>query len=74
MPLTFTSNSRASIVLNYADAGEIQLNASYNIPLGDGSDSGNLMLGNSNAFVVRPFGFELDFSGDRATNGITGAS
>ena len=74
VPLTFTSNSRASIVLNYADAGEIQLNASYNIPLGDGSDSGNLMLGNSNAFVVRPFGFELDFSGDRATNGITGAS
>ncbi len=32
------------------------------------------MTGNSNAFVVRPFGFELDFSADRATNGISGVS
>lgn len=74
VPLTFTTNSRAAIVLNYADAGEIQLNARYDIPLGSGAASGNLMIGNSNAFVVRPFGFELDFSGDRASNGITGAS
>ncbi len=35
VPLTFTTNSRAPIVLNYADAGEIQLNARYDIPLGD---------------------------------------
>ena len=74
VPLTFTTNSRAPIVLNYADAGEIQLHARYNIPLAGGAPSGNLMTGNSNAFVVRPFGFDLDFSGDRATNGITGDS
>ncbi len=74
VPLTFTTSSRAAIVLNYADAGEIQLNARYNLPLGDGSASGNLMLGNSNAFVVGPFGFELDFSGDRTTNGVSGPS
>ena len=74
VPLTFTTNSRAQIVLNYADAGEIQLNANYDIPLDDGAPSGNLMTGNSNAFVVRPFGFDLDFSGDRAANGITGTS
>lgn len=74
VPLTFTSNSRAPIVLNYNDAGAIQLNARYNIPLGTGAASGNLMTGNSNVFVVRPFGFELDFSNDRATNGITGPS
>ena len=74
VPLTFTSNSRAPIVLNYADAGEIQLNARYNIPLADGAPSAKLMTGNSNAFVVRPFGFDLDFSADRASNGISGVS
>ena len=74
VPLTFTSNSRAPIVLHYADAGEIQLNARYNIPLAGGGPSGNLMTGNSNAFVVRPFGFDLDFSADRASNGISGVS
>lgn len=74
VPLLFTSNARAPLVLNYADAGEIQLHARYNIPLSGGAPSGNLMAGNSNAFVVRPFGIELDFSDDRATNGNTGAS
>ena len=74
VPLTFSSNSRAPIVLNYADAGKIQLNARYNIPLAGGGPSGNLMTGNSNAFVVRPFGFDMDFSADRATNGISGVS
>lgn len=74
VPLTFSSNSRAPIVLHYADAGEIQLNARYNIPLAGGGPSGNLMTGNSNAFVVRPFGFDMDFSADRATNGISGVS
>lgn len=72
--LLFTTNSRAPLVLNYGDAGEIQLHARYNIPLDGGAPSGNLMTGNSNAFVVRPFGMELDFSGDRAINGITGVS
>jgi hypothetical protein len=74
VPLTFTTGSRAQIDLYYADAGEIQLNARYDIPLADGSASGNIMTGNSNTFAVRPFGFELDFSGDRASNGITGPS
>lgn len=74
VPLTFTSNSRAPIVLNYADAGEIQLNARYNIPLAGGAPSANLITGNSNAFVARPFGLDLDFSADRATNGVSGVS
>ena len=68
VPLTFITNSRAPLVLNYADAGEIQLNARYTIPLGTGAPSGNLMIGNSNAFVVRPFGFDMDFSGQRAAD------
>jgi len=74
VPLLFTTNSRAALVLNYPDAGSIQLNARYDIPLSGGGASGNVMTGNSNSFVVRPFGFDLDFSNDRATNGITGVS
>lgn len=74
LPLRFTTNSRAPMVLNYVDAGEVQLHARYDIPLDGGGASGTLMSGSSNAFVVRPFGFDLDFSGDRATNGMTGVS
>ena len=74
VPLLFTTNSRAPLVLNYNDAGDIQLHARYDIPLGSGAPSGNLMSGNSNAFVVRPFGIELDFSGDRASNGNSGVT
>jgi hypothetical protein len=70
------TDSTASFVMSYADAGQIQLHARYNIPLDDGSatPSGIYMNGGSNAFVVRPFGFDLDFSGDRAANGIAGTS
>ena len=70
------TDSTASFVMNYPDAGQIQLHARYNIPLDDGTGTPSSIYinGGSNAFVVRPFGFDLDFSGDRATNGITGAS
>lgn len=74
----------ATIVLNYSDAGIMQLHGRYNIPFGFfgdtnpvtsnpivGSDpltppgvSGDYMLGSSNLFVVRPFGFAIDFPGD----------
>jgi hypothetical protein len=47
----------APFVLNYADAGQVRLDAQYNIPLGDGiTPSGNLMQGNSNVFVAKPAG------------------
>ncbi len=59
VPLTFTTGSRAPIVINYPDAGEIQMRARYDIPLEDGTPSGNLMQGNSNTFDVRPFGFDF---------------
>ncbi len=32
------------------------------------------ITGSSNIYVVRPFGFAVDFSGDRATNGTGGSS
>lgn len=55
--LLFTTNSRAQFKFNSPDVGRMSLHAMYNIPLGNGSPSGNLMLGSSNAFVVKPYSF-----------------
>jgi MSHA biogenesis protein MshQ len=55
VPLKFsTANAEAPIVLTYSDAGQITLLARYNIPLGNGTGSGNLMNGSSQ-FVVQPY-------------------
>lgn len=66
----------ATVVLNYSDVGRMQLHGRYNIPFGffgtpspdDPMNapgySGDFMLGSSNEFVVRPFGFAIDFPGD----------
>jgi hypothetical protein len=59
VPLKFsTANAEAPIVINYSDVGQITLLASYNIPLGSGAGSGNLMAG-SGQFVVQPYTFTL---------------
>ncbi len=74
-PLTYTgvsldfgdaTDTTASFVMSYPDAGQIQLHARYNIPLGSGAPSGNLMLGASNSFVVRPFAFDVTITGNPA--------
>ena len=49
-----TANAEAPFALTYSDAGQITLLARYNIPLGNGTGSGNLMLGSSE-FVVQPY-------------------
>jgi MSHA biogenesis protein MshQ len=49
-------DTTATFKLNYPDAGQIRLHARYNIPLGNGSASGNFMVGTSNSFVVKPAG------------------
>ena len=85
--LRFGADSKANLVLDYPDAGAIQLQARYAIPLADGSDSGESVEGSSNVFVSRPFGFDIDFNldtdgdglfddvlDDRANNGAAGAS
>ena len=83
VPLLFGADGRADFVMNYGDAGEMQLNARYNLPLEDGSSSGIYMVGESNAFVLRPFGFDIDldsdlsttaFEPDRQLNGTAGSS
>ena len=60
------------LVFNYADAGQVEMHAQFNIPLNNnplGTLSGNLLRGSSLPFIVRPFGFDIDFSDDRALNG-----
>ncbi|OFE12889.1 hypothetical protein PHACT_06830 [Pseudohongiella acticola] len=66
----------ATIELNYSDVGRMQLHSRYNIPFGFFGDtlpddplnppgvSNDYMTGISNLFVVRPFGFAIDFPGD----------
>ena len=54
VPLKFsTANAEAPISLTYSDAGQVTLYARYDIPLGSGAGSGNVMLGSSQ-FVVQP--------------------
>jgi len=48
------TDTTASFVLNYPDAGQIQLHARYAL-----LPSGQDLLGGSNSFVVRPFGFDV---------------
>ncbi len=79
VPLTFAtlaSKTAAPIVLNYQDAGNVQLHASFDIPLSlDPSNiaarpagAGTPLFASTNVFTVRPFGFDIDFSDDRANN------
>jgi len=59
VPLKFsTANAEAPFSLNYSDVGQITLDAHYNIPLGSGLGSGNVMNGSSQ-FVVQPYNFTL---------------
>jgi MSHA biogenesis protein MshQ len=53
-----TANAEAPFTLVYSDAGQISLDAKYTIPLGNGSSSGNTMLGAAQ-FVVQPYTLKL---------------
>ena len=62
---TATGITRAPLVINYPDAGKIQLHARYEIPLANGSSppsgpgSGGFMSGSSQQFIVRPFALAI---------------
>jgi len=63
--LDFNADGEAEIEMMYDDAGEIQLYAEYDIRLNNdpaGLESGDIMFGVSDPFVVRPFGFNIDLS------------
>jgi len=71
----------APIVLNYSDVGRMRLHTRFDIPFDDGSltpalaaKSGDTIDVASNQFIVRPFGFDIDFSDGRQTNGTGDAS
>ncbi len=54
--VSFDATGTGSLVINYMDAGQIQLFAKADVPVSGGS--GNVeVAGSSNAFVVRPFAF-----------------
>jgi MSHA biogenesis protein MshQ len=53
--LRFGANGEAPFTLNYSDVGLVSLHARYEIPLPNGSGSGNFITGSSNGFVVKPY-------------------
>jgi hypothetical protein len=78
--LLFGANAEAAIVLEYPDAGAIQFHARFD-PIDDSGDAPivEAITGARNDFVVRPFGFALDFDpdgdgtlDDREANGTCG--
>lgn len=68
----FDNSDTAEIILNYPEAGELTLSARYNIPV-NGVPSGNFMLG-EDAFVVRPFGFHVEVTGNPAATDHNGGA
>lgn len=64
--------THALFSLAYPDAGMMQLHAQYQIPLDDGTPSGDFMAGASNDFVVRPFGFDVQVTGNAGATGPGG--
>ena len=67
------------VYFRFADAGQIELHARYQVPLNEDISGASgygegYLSGSSAPFVVRPFGFDIDFSDDRFTNGTGGIS
>ncbi|MGH1462563.1 MAG: DUF6701 domain-containing protein [Neptuniibacter sp.] len=55
----FDATGTATLVLNYQDAGQIQVYASAEVEVSDGGGETVAVLGSSNSFVVRPFALRL---------------
>ncbi len=55
LALTFDANARTSLTLHYADAGQVQVNATYTGSIANG-DSGLVLTGNTSV-VSKPAGF-----------------
>lgn len=70
----------APILINYSDVGKMRLHTSFDFPLGDNTDpllatkSGDTVTARSNQFIVRPFGFDIDFTDGRENNDMADAS
>ncbi len=72
--LRFGANAEAPLVLEYDDAGRIQLHARHN-PIDNGTGTPPVVeyvTGSSNPWVTRPFGFEVEVPADDGTTGAGG--
>ena len=73
--INFVDGVSDPVSLNYTDAGRIRFYARDDINVGDPpADSGSEIIVGGDNFVVRPFGFDIDFNNDRANNGTAGIS
>ncbi|MGI9286794.1 MAG: DUF6701 domain-containing protein, partial [Pseudomonadales bacterium] len=70
--LTFDSNASASYQLNYADAGQVALHARVSL-VDEVSGPAITLQGNTAPFVVRPFGFYIDVTGNPAAVDANGS-
>jgi len=70
--LTFNASGQAPFTFDYLDAGQIQLFARLTIPA-SGVEPEYTLFGASNTFVVRPFGFDVQVTGNPAATGSGGA-
>jgi len=61
--LIFNASGQAPFTFDYLDAGQIQLFARLTIPA-SGVDPEYTLFGASNMFVVRPFGFDVQITGN----------
>ncbi len=75
IPITTQASTApaGTIILNYSDVGQMELHAQYDIPFNNDPAetylSGDYLTGTSSMFIVRPFGFDIDFSDDRQNSG-----
>ena len=69
LPLVFNAQGQASLSVNYADAGMLQLNARYSGSAGNG-DAGLVMTG-ADQFVRRPLGLCIKTGGECAAGDVS---
>ncbi|MDP2810856.1 MAG: hypothetical protein Q8O34_11975 [Rhodocyclaceae bacterium] len=74
VPMTFDANGFAPFNLNYSDAGQVTLHARKTVTAGVGTppSTAATLYGASNAFVVRPFAFELTVPGNPKATAFNG--
>ncbi|OGT74676.1 MAG: hypothetical protein A3H44_03280 [Gammaproteobacteria bacterium RIFCSPLOWO2_02_FULL_57_10] len=76
----YSGEPGAPIVIEYTDVGRMRLHTRFDIPLSDNLDpvlatkSGDTLDRASNQFIVRPFGFDIDFDNGRQNSGTGHAS
>ncbi|MBQ4832661.1 agglutinin biogenesis protein MshQ [Pseudoalteromonas sp. MMG010] len=71
--LQFDADSKAPIVLQYPDAGQLSLNVSATIVLDPVSNLSVAMTGSSNEYVVKPFGLSMEIGSNGVADDANGS-